>query len=473
MSRKIEKALDDIAQLIGAQNLLTDDQDKDPFLRELRGLWLGQARAIARPATTEQVANIVRRAAAAGMHIVPQSGNTGLSGGQIAFDKDKALIINMARMNKIRAVDKKNNSMIVEAGCVLADIHQAAARIGRQFPLRLASEGSCQIGGLVATNAGGHHVLRYGMMRDLTLGLEAVLADGNIWHGLSLLRKDNSGYDLKNLLIGSEGSLAIICAAAIKLAPENKNIATAMLSADNISAASDLFYLAQQHIGADLIAFELMPRIGIEFMLRHFDAARDPIPAAPAPWYVLADSTSHIKLEKWAEACAQYAKNGAIHGAIHGTIASSKKQADMLWFLRENLSDVQKKEGASIKHDISIPISAMPEFITQALQAVKNYMPNIRPVPFGHMGDGNIHFNLSRPENMSDDDFLAARPTLNKIIYSIVLEFSGSISAEHGIGVLKREELLLQKGETAINMMKKIKQALDPNNIFNPKKIFL
>ena len=463
MKHKIAKALDDIAQLIGAQNLLAKDADKAPFLHEQRGTWQGRAAAVARPATVAQVAEIISIAARAGMHIVPQSGNTGLVGGQIAFDADKALVLNMARMNKIRAVDQKNSTMIVEAGCVLADIHTAAAQIGRQFPLRLASEGSCQIGGLLATNAGGHHVLRYGMMRDLTLGLEAVLANGEVWHGLSQLRKDNTGYDLKNLLIGSEGTLAVITAAVIKLAPKNKDTTTALFAIDSPAAALHLFDLARQHIGAELTAFELMPRIGIEFMLRHFPAARDPL-TQPAPWYVLIDSAARAALETWAEQSSQYIQDGVI--------AASKTQADQLWFLRENLSDVQKKEGASIKHDVSVPLSAIPEFLTRAIDAVKAHIGGIRPVPFGHMGDGNIHFNLSRPLNMKDEDFLAQKNALNKIIYDLVLEFGGSTSAEHGIGVLKRDELMQQKGAVALDMMKKIKTALDPDNILNPGKVF-
>ena len=463
MKHKIAKALDDIAQLIGAQNLLAKDADKAPFLHEQRGAWQGRAAAVARPVTVAQVAEIISIAARAGMHIVPQSGNTGLVGGQIAFDADKALVLNMARMNKIRAVDQKNSTMIVEAGCVLADIHTAAEQIGKQFPLRLASEGSCQIGGLLAANAGGHHVLRYGMMRDLTLGLEAVLANGEVWHGLSQLRKDNTGYDLKNLLIGSEGTLAVITAAVIKLAPENKDTTTALFAIDSPASALHLFDLARQLIGDELIAFELMPRIGIDFMLRHFPAARDPL-NQPAPWYVLIDSAARTKLETWAEQGFKYIQDGVI--------AASKTQADQLWFLRENLSDVQKKEGASIKHDVSVPLSAIPEFLTRAIDAVKAHIGGIRPVPFGHMGDGNIHFNLSRPLNMKDEDFLAQQNALNKITYDLVLEFGGSISAEHGIGVLKRDELMQQKGAVALDVMKKIKTALDPDNILNPGKVF-
>ena len=463
MKHKITKALNDIAQLIGAQNLLAKDADKASFLNEPRGIWAGQAAAVARPATVAQVAEIIPIAARAGMHIVPQSGNTGLSGGQIAFDAERALVLNMSRMNKIRAVDQKNSTMIVEAGCVLADIHAAAEQIGKQFPLRLASEGSCQIGGLLAANAGGHHVLRYGMMRDLTLGLEAVLANGEVWHGLSQLRKDNTGYDLKNLLIGSEGTLAVITAAVIKLAPKNKDTTTALFAIDSPAAALHLFDLAEQHIGAELTAFELMPRIGIEFVLRHFPAARDPL-NQPAPWYVLIDSAARAPLETWAEQNFKYIQDGVI--------AASKTQADQLWFLRENLSDVQKKEGASIKHDVSVPLSAIPEFLTRAIDAVKAHIGGIRPVPFGHMGDGNIHFNLSRPLNMKDEDFLAQQNALNKITYDLVLEFGGSISAEHGIGVLKRDELRQQKGAVALEMMKKIKAALDPDNILNPGKVF-
>ena len=449
-----------LSNIVGEKNLRATPQEKAPFLHEPRGLWHGKALAVALPQRVEEVAALVRLAAAAGLHLVPQGGGTGLVGGQVPFDADKALVLNLTRLNKLRAVGQ--NTITAEAGCVLADIHQTAREQNRQFPLRLASEGSAQIGGLLATNAGGVHVLRYGMMRHLTLGLEAVLANGEVWHGLKHLPKDNSGYDLKDLLIGSEGTLAIITAAVLRLFPLDEEVATAMVALPSIEDALTLFERAQELAYGSISAFELIAKQGMEFILKHLDSARLPFEQADN-FYVLLECAKPETLEALLE------KENAV--LKHSVIATSAAQAQALWALRENLSEIQKKEGASIKHDISVPLHHWAQFTQQACAEVERAVPATRPVIFGHLGDGNLHFNLSRPEHLTDEAFLAERAPLNKIIYDLVLRFDGSISAEHGIGILKQDELLQQKGTTALNAMRAIKIALDPNNILNPNKI--
>lgn len=450
--------LEKISNIVGAKNLRIETENKTSFLVERRGMWEGEALAVVLPQNIKEVISIVKLVTQEGLHIVPQGGNTGLVGSQIAFDKEKALVVNFSRMNKIREIDKASGQIIVETGCVLADIHKTAENINWQFPLRLASEGSAQLGGLLASNAGGHHVLRYGMMRDLTLGLEAVFANGEVFNGLSIIRKDNSGYDLKNLLIGSEGTLALITAAVLQLYPKDRKTATAMVALDDIEKAISLFGLAQNLAAGQLSAFELMPHIGVEFITHHFKNARQPF-LKKYNWYVLIECANPNTLEDILE------NQNAI-------IAQSNAQTQAFWFIRENLSEVQKKEGASIKHDISVPLSQWAKFTKTALEQVEKAVPNIRAFIFGHLGDGNLHFNLQQPIAMHKEDFLSKQAKLNEIIYDLVLKHQGSISAEHGIGILKRKQLEKQKGKATINAMRAIKQSLDPKGIFNPNKIF-
>ena len=464
--------LDAIRAAVGPGGFSDTPADIAPFLREHRGLYQGETALFVQPASTEAVAKVVSICAQAKIAIVPQGGNTGLVGGQIPFPGDHAILLNLSRMNKVRALDPDNDTITVEAGCTLAALQQAAEAADRLFPLSLASEGSCQIGGNISTNAGGNAVLRYGNMRDLVLGIEAVLPDGRIWNGLRGLRKDNTGYDLKQLFIGGEGTLGIVTAAVCKLFPRPRTVATALVAVPDVVAAVSLFGRLKQTSGDRLTAFELIPRIGIDFVTRHIPGARDPLTKA-VDWYVLAElsSAGEEDLRHRLEAALATALEEGL--ASDAAIAESGAQASALWALRENLSDVQKLEGGSIKHDISVPISAIPAFITEASKAVTAALPGIRPVPFGHIGDGNVHFNLSQPPAMDRDAFLDRWAEFNRIVHDIAAGLGGSISAEHGLGFMKRDEITRYKSAVEIDMMRAVKRALDPQNIMNPGKLVL
>ena len=464
--------LDAIRAAVGPGGFSDTPADIAPFLREHRGLYQGETALFVQPASTEAVAKVVSICAQAKIAIVPQGGNTGLVGGQIPFPGDHAILLNLSRMNKVRALDPDNDTITVEAGCTLAALQQAAEAADRLFPLSLASEGSCQIGGNISTNAGGNAVLRYGNMRDLVLGIEAVLPDGRIWNGLRGLRKDNTGYDLKQLFIGGEGTLGIVTAAVCKLFPRPRSVATALVAVPDVAAAVSLFGRLKQTSGDRLTAFELIPRIGIDFVTRHIPAARDPLTKA-VDWYVLAElsSAGEEDLRHRLEAALATALEEGL--ASDAAIAESGAQESALWALRENLSDVQKLEGGSIKHDISVPISAIPAFITEASKAVTAALPGIRPVPFGHIGDGNVHFNLSQPPAMDRDAFLDRWAEFNRIVHDIAAGLGGSISAEHGLGFMKRDEITHYKSAVEIDMMRAVKRALDPQNIMNPGKLVL
>ena len=464
--------LDAIRAAVGPGGFSDTPADIAPFLREHRGLYQGETALFVQPASTEAVAKVVSICAQAKIAIVPQGGNTGLVGGQIPFPGDHAILLNLSRMNKVRALDPDNDTITVEAGCTLAALQQAAEAADRLFPLSLASEGSCQIGGNISTNAGGNAVLRYGNMRDLVLGIEAVLPDGRIWNGLRGLRKDNTGYDLKQLFIGGEGTLGIVTAAVCKLFPRPRSVATALVAVPDVAAAVSLFGRLKQTSGDRLTAFELIPRIGIDFVTRHIPGARDPLTKA-VDWYVLAElsSAGEEDLRHRLEAALATALEEGL--ASDAAIAESGAQASALWALRENLSDVQKLEGGSIKHDISVPISAIPAFITEASKAVTAALPGIRPVPFGHIGDGNVHFNLSQPPAMDRDAFLDRWAEFNRIVHDIAAGLGGSISAEHGLGFMKRDEITHYKSAVEIDMMRAVKRALDPQNIMNPGKLVL
>ena len=459
-----------MAAVVGPKGVLTGAADMAPYLVEQRGLYHGQAAAILRPASTQEVSALLRIAHETGTLIVPQGGNTGLVGGQIPFDP-AAIVVSLARMNRVRGLDALNNTLTVDAGVTLAQAQQAAADADRLFPLSLASEGSCQIGGNLATNAGGTAVLRYGTARDLVLGLEVVLADGRIWDGLTGLRKDNTGYDLKQLFIGSEGTLGIITGAVLKLFPAPRATATAFAAVPDVAAAIALLRLAEETTGGRVSAFELMARIGLDFVIRHGADLRDPL-AAPAPWYVLMElsaGTADHALTDGLEALLTKGHDAGL--VIDATLAQTEAQARALWRLRETLPEAQRFEGGSIKHDISVPVSAMPEFIERASAAVAKALPGVRPVPFGHAGDGNVHFNLSQPPGMESAAFLALWQDMNEIVHGIARDLGGSISAEHGIGVLKRDELASLKAGVDIDLMRALKRTLDPKNILNPGKV--
>ncbi len=459
--------LDRMAGIVGAKNIVTDADAMVPYLKEWRDLFRGKAQGIVRPGSTTEVAELVKLAAETGTTLVPQGGNTGLVGGQIPIAEGREIILSLQRLDKVRAVDTDGDTMIVEAGVTLKRAQDAAEAAGRLFPLSLASEGSCTIGGNLSTNAGGTAVLAYGNARELCLGLEVVLPDGRIWNGLRQLRKDNTGYDLKDLFIGAEGTLGIITAAVLKLFPLPAARATAFLAVPDPEAALALLNAAKAGAGGTLTTFELMPRIGLDFVLRHASGTRDPL-SEPSPWYVLMEVSAQQAsgLDEHVEAFLGEALEKGI--VTDAALAGSLTQRADFWKLREMLSEVQTYEGGSIKHDVSVPIHATPEFLARAIAAVEAMVPGCRPVPFGHLGDGNIHFNVSQPVGADKAGFLARWSEMNEAVHAIVAEFHGSISAEHGIGRLKRDLLPGVKDPVELDLMRTIKQTLDPKGILNP-----
>jgi D-lactate dehydrogenase (cytochrome) len=449
---------------------LIEDERAHAMLREERGLFHGKALAIVLPPNVEAAAAVMRACWEADTAMVPQGGNTGLVGGAVPSETGDAVLIGTARLNRVRALDRLNDTMVAEAGCILADLHAAADAADRVFPLSLGAEGSCRIGGNLAANAGGILTLRYGNARDLVLGLEVVLPDGRIWNGLNRLRKNNTGYDLKHLFIGSEGTLGLITAAVLKLFPKPMAGATALVGLASPDDA--LAFLARARAASDdrLSAFELMPRLGVEFACRHA-GARDPLPRA-FPWYVLleletanADGAPAAILESLLEAAL------AERLIEDAAVAASEAQRAAFWRLREGLVEAQKAEGGSIKHDIAVPVSAVPAFIAAASAAVCARLPGIRPLPFGHLADGNIHFNLSQPPGADRAAFLARWDEMNAIVHDIALAHGGTISAEHGIGRLKVEALEAMKKGTELAMMRAVKHAFDPKGLMNPGKV--
>jgi FAD/FMN-containing dehydrogenase len=457
----------DLAAIIGQRNVLTDAADMAPYLKEWRNLFHGKAACIARPGSTAEVAAVVAHAARTGTPIVPQGGNTGLVGGQIPVAQGSEIILSLARMQAIRDVDTDTNAMTVEAGVTLLAAQQAADAQDRLFPLSLASEGTCTIGGNLSTNAGGTAVLAYGNTRDLCLGLEVVLPDGRIWNGLSSLRKDNTGYDLKNLFIGAEGTLGIITAAVLKLLPRPRARATAFVAVPDPHAALALLTAARNATGGQVTTFELIPRFGIELVLKHGSGARDPL-SGPSPWYVLLELSSQATAGLGEALEAILADAFAAGLATDAAIAASLDQANAFWRLRELLSEVQGYEGGSIKQDIAVPVARVPEFVERGVAAVTQLIPGCRPVPFGHMGDGNIHFNVSQPIGADKAAFLARWSEVDDAIHAILHDMHGSISAEHGIGRLKRHLLPGVKDPVALDLMRAIKATLDPQGLMNP-----
>jgi FAD/FMN-containing dehydrogenase len=454
-----------LAGIVGHANVLAEAADLAPYLTDWRGRYKGAACCVIRPGNTAEVAAIVRACAAAGVPIVPQGGNTSLCGAATPDDTGRAVVVSLSRLNRIVAVDPQNNTISVEAGCTLAAVQEAARAADRLFPLALAAEGTCQIGGNLSTNAGGVQVLRYGNTRDLTLGLEVVLPNGDIWNGLRGLRKDNTGYDLKHLFIGAEGTLGIITAAVLKLYPLPKTQTTCWLDIVSPSVAVDLLNRAKTEFDAQLTAFELVSETALGLVLKNIPGAVRP--TAPSAWYVLAEFSDAAPeaVEHWL--AAQLASGLVADGAL----ATSQAQAAKLWALRENISEAQKIEGISIKHDVSVPVSAIPAFLASADAALARVFPGIRVVAFGHVGDGNLHYNLSKPDAQDNSAFIAAQPEVNHIVHDTVHALNGSISAEHGIGQLKREEILRYKSPVEMALMRTLKQAIDPQGLMNPGKV--
>jgi len=455
----IQKLLGDI---VGAAHVLTDPADTRPYFTDWRRQYSASAECVVRPAGTDEVARVVAACAQHDIAIVPQGGNTGLAGGSVPTGKRREIVLALGRMNRIRALDRLNDTITVEAGCVLANIQRAADDAGRLFPLSLAAEGSCQIGGNLSTNAGGINVLRYGMARDQVLGLEVVLADGRVWDGLRALRKDNTGYDLKQLFLGAEGTLGVITGAVLRLHPNPSASLTAWIALGSAAQAVELLGLLHERLGERLSAFELLSRTCVEAVLAHAPGTQDPLGAA-YPWYVLvelADSGEERLLrERVEKVLADCAEAGAIADAV---LAQSGEQARALWRIRETVPEAQ---FTNVKHDISVPVSKSAEFIERVQPRLAARFPDVRPYAFGHVGDGNIHYNVG-PERL-----VAEREAVNRIVYDTVAEFGGSISAEHGLGQLKRDEILRHKPAIELELMRALKRTLDPKGLMNPGKV--
>jgi len=454
--------------IVGEKYAITDPQMQQPYLVEMRDLFRGQTPVILRPGSVAEVAAIVKLANETKTAIVPQGGNTGLVGGQIPHHNEVVLSLN--RLDKVREVDPVSNTMTVEAGVTLQRAREAAAAAGRLYPQLLPSEGTCTIGGNLSTNAGGVAAVAHGITRQHAMGLEVVLADGRVLDVLNKLKKDNTGYDLRDLFIGAEGTLGVITAAVLKLVPRPNSVETAYASVTSPQAAVDLLGVARDHAGGDITSFEMMLRAGVEAVIKHDSVSRDPL-ATPSPWYVLIELSSQARTGL-RETMEGILSEGMERGLVtDATIAESMDQAKAFWRIREMFGEVQRHMGGSIKHDISVPIAAIPAFIEEANAAAIKLIPGARPMPFGHVGDGNIHYNINQPEGMDKAAFLARWGDVNKVVFAVVKKYNGSISAEHGVGVMKRDILADYKDPVAIDLMHKIKHLLDPNGILNPGKV--
>jgi FAD/FMN-containing dehydrogenase len=459
--------IDKFSAIVGSKHALTSAADIAPHLHEPRGKFSGSTPLVLQPGSTGEVSAILTLASQTKTAIVPQGGNTGLVGGQMPAGE---IVLSLSRMNRIRHLDDADNCITLEAGVTLHNAREAASAKGLMLPLWIASQGTCQIGGNLATNAGGINVLAYGNTRDLCLGLEVVLASGEVWNGLKSLRKDNTGYDLKHLFIGCEGTLGIITAASMKLLPAPLDLATIFASVASPRGALELLSLVRRMSGTAVVAFEIMPRTGVEMSMKHA-GCRDPL-ETPSDWYVLfelAGFDTEGNMNSKATSILEVAfEEGLVSDA---TLAASTQAAQDLWRIREAMSEVQRLEGGSIKHDIAVPVSKVPAFLDDAIALVEDMLPGCRPVPFGHLGDGNIHFNISQPVDADKQAFLANWAAVNARVHALVRDYGGSISAEHGIGSLKRDELAATKQSVEINMMRGIKQLLDPDGILNPGKV--
>jgi len=458
-------------EIVGEAHALTAEDDIAPHVMEPRGLFGGVTRLVLRPANTEEVSRILRLATETGTAIVPQGGNTGLAGGQMPDRSGRQVVVSLSRLNKIREIDLASNTATVEAGVVLQVLQEAAAAQDRLFPLALASQGSCQIGGNLSSNAGGVGALAYGTARDLCLGVEVVLPTGEVFDDLRKLKKDNTGYDLKDLFVGGEGTLGIITAAVVKLLPMPKGRELAWASVASPAAALQLFHKANELAGSSLTMFELMEKTPLDFVLRHVPGTANPL-AEESPWYVLIEVSSGRSAEDASEMMTSILSIAYEEELLSdATIAQSEAQRTKLLHLREDMSDAQKPEGGSIKHDISVPVVAIPEFIERAGIAVQQVVPGARVACFGHMGDGNLHYNVSQPVGIEAAEYLTHYRAMNDAVYAIVRDLGGSFSAEHGIGSLKRDELIATQPAIATDLMRRIKAAFDPAGIMNPGKM--
>ncbi|MFL5000199.1 MAG: FAD-binding oxidoreductase [Xanthobacteraceae bacterium] len=455
------------AKIVGDKYAITDPQAQLPYLTEMRDLYRGRTPMVLRPGSVEEVSRIVALANEAGTGIVPQGGNTGLVGGQLPFHDE--ILLSLNRLDRIREVDAASNTITCEAGVTLGRAREAAAAVDRLYPQLLPSEGTCTIGGNLSTNAGGTAALAYGIARSHALGIEVVLADGRVLNNLNKLKKDNTGYDLKNLFIGAEGTLGIITAAVLRLVPRPRAIETAFAGVASPQAALELLMLAQNRT-TGVTSYEIMTRAGIEAVLRYGANCRDPL-SEPHPWYVLIELSSQASTglrEVLEEILAEGHAQGLIADA---TVADSLEQAKAFWRVRELFGEVQRHLGGSIKHDVSVPVAAVPAFIAEANAAVTELIPGARPLPFGHLGDGNIHYNVNQPEGADKAAFLARWDDVNAVVFAVVAKFGGSISAEHGVGIMKRDLLPRVKDPVALDLMRTLKRTLDPKGILNPGKV--
>ncbi len=456
---------------VGNEHVVSDPAKMLPYVTDYRKRYTGKALAVVFPENTREVAEIVKLCQFHKVPIVPQSGNTGLVLGSVPDESGKAIVLSLKRMNRIREIDANNNTMTVEAGCILDNVHTAAAQASLMFPLTLASSGSCMIGGNLAANAGGTSVLRYGTARDLCLGLEVVMADGDVWDGLYKLRKNNTGYDLRDLFIGSEGTLGIITAAVLKLFPRPKAQQTALAALKSPEDALKLLTLAQRFCGDSLTAFELISRYCLELVTKHFPEILPPLPF-DYPYYVLlelSDAESDEHAAQQFEKLLEFAiEEDIINDAA---VAQTLGQSRTMWRLRENISAAQAREGKNVKHDIAVPTSLFADFIETTDRQLQQYFPGCRMVTFGHLGDGSLHYNVAAPEGVCDDAFLLHQSEINRIVYDSVNHFQGVISAEHGLGALKHLENASYKSEPENRLMKTLKKALDPDNLMNPGKV--
>jgi len=454
--------------IVGEKYAITDPQVQEAYLVEMRDLYHGHTPVVLRPGSVAEVAAIVKLANETKTAIVPQGGNTGLVGGQIPHHGE--VILSLTRLDKIREVDPVSNTLTVEAGVTLQRAREAAAAVDRLYPQLLPSEGTCTIGGNLSTNAGGIAAVAHGIARSHALGLEVVLADGRVLNDLNKLKKNNTGYDLRDLFIGAEGTLGIITAAVLRLVPKPRSVETAYAGVPSPQAGVDLLNLAIERTGGGVTSCELMARSGIEAVVKHDPVSRDPL-AAPHLWYILLELSSQAR-GGLRETMEDILANGAERGLVEdATIAGSLEQAKAFWRIREMFGEVQRHIGASIKHDVSVPVASVPAFIEEANAAVTKLIPGSRPLPFGHIGDGNIHYNVTQPEGADRSRFLARWDEVNAVVFAVVKKFGGSISAEHGVGVMKRDILPQYKDPVALDLMRTLKHTLDPNNILNPGKV--
>ena len=465
-------ALAKIKAIVGLKGYVETAADMEPNVVDWRGLYRGRALLVVKPASTEEVSQVMAAANAVSLPVVPQSGNTSLCGASVPMPDGRAIVLSVARMNSVRAIDPDNYTMTVEAGCILQTLQETASAADRYFPLSLAAEGSCMIGGNLSTNAGGTNVLKYGNARDLVLGLEVVLPDGRIWNGLRGLRKDNTGYDLKHLFLGAEGTLGVITAAVLKLFPKPRAVETAYCAVRDVAAAKELLGRAKAESGDGVETFELIPRLVMELVLKHIPGTADPLETRYEMYVLLelvSTATDTSGLRDTMEALLGAAMEDGL--VLDAAIAQNEQQRKDLWRLREEAAESQKLEGPSIKHDISVPVATIDQFYTEAEAAVHAVDPGVRVVGFGHLGDGNLHYNLQMPEGSDGKAFLAQWGAYNRLVHDLVDRYGGSISAEHGIGQLKRDELAHYKDPVALDVMRTVKSALDPNGIMNPGKV--